>query len=274
MPMTKNKKPNISLKFQGNNIVKKILFSILLITIISSFAIAENESIFPENEKDTLSSMKTGNDTFKNCGGKVIVYKGLIYKTVYYENRCWLDRNLGANDVPNSLNDKSGFGRYFQWGRTMDGHEDFGSQVSYLISGIDNPGIGSFTTNNVPPYDWRVPQNDSLWQTTKNNPCPEGWRIPTLEEWGEVISNFGSLWDAFNSPLKIPASGFRDFSDGSYQQIGKNCLIWTSTSSNDNSYGIFFGSDEAVPKLQKRATGLPLRCIKQDIKISQKKNND
>jgi uncharacterized protein (TIGR02145 family) len=241
----------------------KIIFLITLIINISIFAFADNKIIHPKNEKDTLSSIGLEIETNNDCGGKVVVHKGLIYKSVFYNNRCWLDRNLGAFEVPKSLNDNSGYGRYFQWGRTMDGHEDYGSQVSFLISAIDNPGISSFTTNDKPPYDWRIPQNDSLWQTTTNNPCPEGWRVPTLNEWGEVISNLGSLWEAFNSPLKIPASGFRNFSDGSYQQTGKKSLIWTSTLNENDAYGIFFGSDESIPRPQKRATGLPVRCIQQ-----------
>ena len=228
---------------------------------ISVFAFAGNEIVHPKNENDTLSTK--GLETNCDCGEKIIVHKGFIYKTVFYKNRCWLDRNLGAIEVPKSLNDNSGYGKYFQWGRTMDGHEDCGSQVSHLISAIDNPGMGSFTTNDKPPYDWRDPQSDSLWQTTTNNPCPEGWRVPTLNEWGDVISNLGSLWEAFNSPLKIPASGFRDSSDGSYQQTGKSSLIWTSTLNDKDAYGVLFDSDEAIPRPQKRATGLPVRCIRQ-----------
>ncbi len=263
MLMKINKTQIMFFIFQKSAFTQKAIFSIISITIISSFAMAENEVILPKNEKDTLSSKETGNETLQNCEGKIIIHKGIVYKTVSYRNRCWFDRNLGAVEVPKSLNDRLGYGKYFQWGRAMDGHEDYGSQVSFLVSGIDNPGIGSFTTSNTPPYDWRAPQNDSLWQTTKNNPCPEGWRIPTLNEWGEVISNLGSLWEAFNSPLKIPASGFRNFSDGSYQYVGKRSLIWTSSSNEDKAYSVFFGSDEAIPRLQERAMGLPVRCIQQ-----------
>jgi uncharacterized protein (TIGR02145 family) len=41
------------------------------------------------------------------------------------------------------------------------------------------------------PYDWRVPQNDNLWQGVDgtNNPCPEGWRIPTQTEWATLVSD-------------------------------------------------------------------------------------
>ncbi|NOX47344.1 MAG: hypothetical protein GXO89_10245 [Chlorobi bacterium] len=258
--MKTNKTHIAFFQFQKSISVSKAIFLVLLMTSISLSVFAGPKNFPPKNEKDTLTSGKSQTGTNKDCDGRVIVHKGLIYKTVYYEKRCWLDRNLGAVEVPKSLNDRLGYGMYFQWGRTMDGHEDYGSQVSFLVSGIDNPGIGSFTTSNNPPYDWRAPQNDSLWQ---NNPCPEGWRIPTLNEWGEVISNLGSLWEAFNSPLKIPASGFRNFSDGSYQQAGKRSLIWTSTSNEDKAYSVFFSSDEAIPRLQERAMGLPVRCIKQ-----------
>ncbi len=243
------------------------IFAVLLFSMISFSGFSENDKDNKEEsgtrDKDIASSLVKRIDIGpkQNCGGQVIVFKGLVYKSVYYENRCWLDRNLGADEIPKSMNDNSGYGNYFQWGRIMDGHEDYGSQVSFLLSGIDNPGMSSFTTSDKTPNDWRIPQNDSLWQTTINNPCPEGWRVPTLTEWDGVISNWGSLWEAFNSPLKIPASGFRDFFDGSYQQTGKSCLIWTSTIENEDAYGVFLGSDESVVIRQKRATGLPVRCI-------------
>ncbi len=241
----------------------KISFLLILLISLSGFAENDENSKVQKKENKLTSAKRIEIQSKENCGEQLIVFKELIYKTVYYENRCWLDRNLGAKEVPKSMNDNSGYGNYFQWGRMMDGHEDYGSQVSFLLSGIDNPGMSSFTTNDKTPNDWRVPQNDSLWQKTlkTNNPCPEGWRVPTLNEWGEVISNWGSLWEAFNSPLKIPASGFRNFSDGSYQQTGKNCLIWTSTYDNEDAYGIFLGNDEVTPKIRKRATGLPVRCI-------------
>ena len=35
----------------------------------------------------------------------------------------WMDRNLGARQVANAINDVFSYGNYYQWGRSADGHE-------------------------------------------------------------------------------------------------------------------------------------------------------
>lgn len=51
----------------------------------------------------------------------------VTYGVVKFNEQFWLDRNLGAIRVPISINDKQGFGHYFQWGREADGHQSLDS---------------------------------------------------------------------------------------------------------------------------------------------------
>ena len=57
-----------------------------------------------------------------------------------------------------------------------DGHEYRASPGTFTNSATDVPNHGSFILEPDPPWDWRVSQNDNLWQGVAgiNNPCPAG----------------------------------------------------------------------------------------------------
>ncbi len=193
------------------------------------------------------------------CGENSILFNGLVYHTVSYMGRCWLDRNLGAKEVAKTPDDKYGFGDYYQWGRLMDGHQDKNSITTYLLSEIDNPGCSCFMTSTTPPYDWHVPQNDRLWNKRNNNPCPAGWRVASKSDFDILLSNCSDL---FSSPLKIPASGYRDGATGKISNTGTKIMLWTSDTSDEKAY--FLLSDKKQKKIKKltRANGLPVRCVR------------
>ncbi|HEX2628107.1 MAG TPA: hypothetical protein VHM26_03825, partial [Chitinophagaceae bacterium] len=80
------------------------------------------------------SGTSTGTEVKSNFIGPIgeatsvtFVYNGA---TVTYNiltsavtGRRWLDRNLGAPDVPNAADDFANYGDMFQWGRLADGHQ-------------------------------------------------------------------------------------------------------------------------------------------------------
>ncbi|MFH1799032.1 MAG: hypothetical protein ABH844_06855, partial [Candidatus Omnitrophota bacterium] len=156
-----------------------------------------------EGEK-TLTVTLTATNWVYACDENItFTYKGasVTYGIVPSQGRCWLDRNLGASRVAIAYDDASAYGDLFQWGRLDDGHQTQTSGVTSTNSGGDVPGHASFITEPVYPFDWRVPQNNALWQGVSgtNNPCPSGWRVPTEAEWRAVgVSNIAT---AFASPL-------------------------------------------------------------------------
>lgn len=83
-----------------------------------------------------------------------------------------------------------------------------------------------------------------------------------MEEWEDVSSGWNSLMDAFYSPLRIPASGFRSCSDGSIKQQGKISYIWTGSSVKDKSRSIGIGADEPFFEQNNRAMGMAVRYVK------------
>ena len=179
--------------------------------------------------------------------------------------RTWMDRNLGASQVATSSTDADAYGDLYQWGRDSDGHQIRTSATTSTLSSSDNPGHGDFILAPDDPHDWRSPQNDNLWQGVdgNNNPCPSGYRLPIDAEWEAERQSWSSddVTGAYASPLKLPAAGSRDESDGSFYG-GVGCY-WSSSldGSNSGSLNIYGGNSHISSRY--RALGYSVRCIKQ-----------
>jgi hypothetical protein len=173
--------------------------------------------------------------------------------------------NLGASQVATSSTDAAAYGTFYQWGRFGDGHQYRSSATTTTLSSSDAPGHGSFITVSSSPYDWRSPQNHSLWQgaSGNNNPCPAGFRLPTAAEWETERTSWSSNngAGAFASPLKLVMAGYR-FSDGTLHSIGSYGTYWSSTVDGSNSFYLYFSSGNAYTDDSYRANGLSVRCIK------------
>ena len=177
--------------------------------------------------------------------------------------RTWMDRNLGASRIATGSADADSYGDLYQWGRAADGHETRTSATTTTQSSSDTPGHGSFITGS---NDWRNPKNDNLWQGTSgtNNPCPSGYRLPTESEWNSERTSWSSnnTEGAYASPLKLPATGFRQ-TDGTIIVAGSNGDYWSSTISGTNAKNLgFFGWGANVYSTALRAEGRGVRCIK------------
>ncbi len=206
------------------------------------------------------------NSGFK-CGESYVDFNGIKYKTVKFDGRCWLDRNLGAKRVAQYPGDKKGFGDYYQWGRLADGHENKASFPTILLSEVDNPGFAGFITTNTPPYDWHNPQNNNLWEKADNenlNPCPDGWEVASKSDFDDLISGNNSILDLFKLPLRIPATGYRDGTSGKIKEAGNKAMIWTSDSSGKKAVALEADNTQAKQKRFARANGMPVRCVKSE----------
>ncbi len=90
--------------------------------------------------------------------------------------KVWMDRNLEASQVADSLTDYNSCGDLYQWGRGSDGHQTIvwtsstasdGSEQSRettTLSMMDLVGRINFIKNSTSPFDWRSSQNDMLGQ--------------------------------------------------------------------------------------------------------------
>jgi uncharacterized protein (TIGR02145 family) len=198
------------------------------------------------------------------CGGTVIPIVDVTNPTT---GKIWMDRNLGASQVATSSNDAAAYGDLYQWGRCSDGHEKRTSGTTTTLSITDTPGHGNFIISGALPFDWRNPQNNSLWQgvTGNNNPCPTGYRIPTyLELDAERLSwSANNSVGAFASVLKHSVGGERlTLTNGSLAYVGNYGFYWSSTVSGIYTWYLAFNSSNAYMGTTNRGDSFSVRCIK------------
>ena len=199
-------------------------------------------SVIPVGQEGQVLQIKDGqpkwqsidDDTF-TCGEYItFTYNGeeVTYGTLELHGLCWMDRNLGASQVPTAMDDPEGYGDLFQWGRLDDGHQERNSQITSTLSDTDVPGHSDFIIVNESPNDWRIPQNDDLWDGEEgiNNPCPPGWRLPTEIELLTEAATFNpeGAVGAFNSALKWPSAGGRNAGSGELDTVGEGGFVWSS----------------------------------------------
>ncbi len=207
---------------------------------------------------------KTNKGAIKNFDGSDFTWNDVTNPTT---GRTWMDRNLGASQVATASDDRLAFGDIFQFGRGLDGHQCRNSDVTLRISSTDTPEHDDFILNPENyPFDWRLKQNDRLWQGVDgiNNPCPSGYRLPTITEWEEEVVTWASVDSngAFESILKLPMAGRRSFSHGLLFYEGYYGFYWSCTIIGKYSSYLRFNSINVKLLTNRPDFGYSVRCIK------------
>ncbi len=194
----------------------------------------------------------------------------IVDTVVSLTKKVWMDRNLGASRVAQSLDDTLAYGDLYQWGRFADGHHCRESDTTSIVATTALPNqqnqwdgklIGDLS-------DWLSTPNDDLWQGTDglNNPCPNGFRLPTAAELQEERNSWTGGYNkngAFASPLKLTATGARNHITGQPFLAGLFGYYWSSTVSGSDARVLAFGLAASVTQLARRAV-LAVRCIKSE----------
>ncbi len=191
----------------------------------------------------------------------------------------WMDRNLGASRACLSSDDEQCYGDLFQWGRFADGHQcrdwdgcadnpDKCHTTGLADTYLPDEGqdwYGQFITSSS---DWLDDPEGGLWQGDGgvNDPCPEGFRLPTSDEFEEEVQSWDSedAAGAFGSPLKLPVAGYRSNSNGSLYYDDTTGFYWSNNLSGNHSEFLLFNHLPAGISSHHRATGVPVRCIKDE----------
>jgi len=242
----------------------------------------------------TGTPVSAGINTFTVTFGTTCTYKVVVVSNLpvvqsscninytYFEvanqktQKVWLDRNLGASRVAQAATDYQAYGSLFQWGRLADSHQCVTWSDSYTgtpVNGVttttsssNTPGNALFVKTLSSPYDWRVPQNNSLWQGASgiNNPCPAGYRIPTSSELTSEVASWvtKNTAGAYGSSLKWTVAGYRDFPDGQVYESGYTGAYWSSTINSSKAMVLWFSASEGYTLSDFRAVGYSVRCIK------------
>ncbi len=206
--------------------------------------------------------------------GSSVTY-GTIISSVTQKK--WLDRNLGAARVAQTVDDYTAYGHLFQWGRSADGHQIINrtgkaNGESVAVNGTTTTKSAAVTTSDNRfvawdgvSLDWLATPNDNLWQGVNgvNNPCPAGWRIPTQEEW--TAENITTLNDGFGK-LKLTFTGYREAGDGEVYALTTLGGYWGSTvgvpDGTKQSIRFSLRAATASSGFGVRANGYACRCIK------------
>jgi hypothetical protein len=168
--------------------------------------------------------------------------------------KCWITRNLGATQPPNTVSDntEAAAGWYWQFNR-MQGYQHDG-------------------TTRTPNTAWIGPTaEDSDWESAKD-PCSlllgSAWRMPTGTEWTHVdaVGNWTNWNGPFNSGLHMHAAGALSLSSGTLYDRGSDGEYWSSTQNNTigtSGGALNFWSDNSYYSDSKvKSYGLSVRCVR------------
>lgn len=217
---------------------------------------------------------------------EIFTFKGDEYATVVSPetNRTWLDRNLGASQACTSLLDSQCAGDFYQWGREADGHQESNSSIqTQQATTLKNVGSDFLAVSFIPGNtDWTsLDENGSLrsdfWSDAQSGAiCPVGFRVPSMSE---LLAEFQKVVDNRYVEVSTPqdsflhlsvAAGYRNFSDGIFQDTNQSSHLWSYTSARDrqaSSLGIDYykedGYNSAWETGGRPGYGYNIRCIKE-----------
>ncbi|MFO7613778.1 MAG: hypothetical protein R6W71_03975 [Bacteroidales bacterium] len=193
------------------------------------------------------------------AGDVAAVTKSTTYGTVTdvpgEPTKCWTTSNLGSDHQATAVNDatEESAGWYWQFNRKQ---------------GYKHDG-----TTRTPNTTWITSINENSDWILDDDPCRiefgSDWRIPTKVEWSNVktAGNWVSSWTPlYESPLKLHAGGYLEYSGGTLQDRGVSGNFWSSTTSGWPSYhmgqALNFISNSVALQGFRKATGYSIRCIK------------
>lgn len=228
-----------------------------------------------ENYLESVTPSTASTNVTIDNGDGTLTFNDVLYGTVTspFTNRVWLDRNLGASQICTALDDTTCYGDYYQWGRGADGYQESNSTITASLATNINAtnANGSFITSTSTPYDWTTADlNGKLrtasWSKTDGSSiCPVGYRVPTTAELRVETINASTAvannTDAFDNFLKLPSAGNRYYNNGSLNNQGSFCTVWSSSVAASRSQSMGFGSDAYIHNSY-RASGFPVRCLR------------
>lgn len=208
-------------------------------------------------------------------------YQGqqVTYSTVRgNDGNIWLQQNLGSSQVASAMGDELSYGDLFQWGRWDDGHQLRNSAMVSAPSSNTPDGLGNDTGFIIgTPAWWSAFSATDKWSASSPlnvsndngaDPCQvlgKTWKIPSQAEWAAIVSseNIANPGTAYDSHLKLPASGYRSSSNGILTFVGQRGYFWSSDTSNSGGKYLYIGSTIAnASSGAMRGQGSALRCIK------------
>ena len=149
----------------------------------------------------------------------------------------------------------------------------------YNLWSADNTVTGSYNQGNDNPvvktvYDpcpvgFKMPANNAFTgftTTGQNSTSQSEMNVDGTDDWQQWTNNFGhNFWtnSSKTATINFPASGLRNYSDGSLNYVGYNGFYWSAVpyDTDDGCY-LYFGSGNVYPLyVSTRAFGFAVRVV-------------
>jgi len=217
-----------------------------------------------------------------------------VYANVNGTIKDFMPYNLGVTGIRDTFSYQSGNnnGGLYQWGRQTDGHQVRTSDTA--LGPISTPWAStSFIKSSTTPFDWRSPQNNTLWgdgslntdpAKSSKDPCPSGFKVPSQFQWGGLYKGgtaSGSpssatenrwTWTGngylIGSNLYLPAAGYRVYSNAVLTHVGTIGYYWSSrvnvSGGGTNGNYLYISNNTVTPNASAlRSNGFSVRCIEE-----------
>ena len=193
--------------------------------------------------------------TVEHYAGSVVpVNKVVTYGTATNipgeTSKCWITRNLGADQQATAVSDASEVSAGWYW--------QFNRKQGYKHDG----------TIRTPGTSWIFSISESSTWLPQNDPCAlelsNGWRLPTSTEWTNVLNTTGwTDWSGpWSSQLKLHAAGFLAETSGTLTYRGARGTYWSRTQqSTTDGWYLFFMNNSCSMQAGAKAYGFSVRCI-------------
>jgi len=239
----------------------KIMYIMKNNAVVFKSFVSDIDSIFFVDEIIKIIKNNTNHDdniAYQSAVSDIdsIIFKPLIIPEggVLINGVIWATCNV---DKPGTFANKpEDVGMFYQWNRNI------GWSTTELID--FNGGTtcdGTYST----AYIWEK----------SNNPCPSGWRVPTISdftfldgtkvEYKWILEKNGGEFKDINTgnTLFLPAVGYRNGCDASFNGAGSYGYYWSNVSNNSSgAYALEFDSSNATYHFGwYKVSGLSCRCV-------------
>ncbi|MFC2103560.1 FISUMP domain-containing protein [Bacteroidota bacterium] len=212
---------------------------------------------------ETQLTLSSGDTTFnigltKYCPPTVTI-DGQVYNTVKIGDQCWIKENLNVGTMiqGNQQTTDNGIVEKYCYNDDEANCETYGAL-----------------------YQWDELMNYST-ENGAQGICPDGWHLPTEADFQHLLS----LVDYDGNSLKHTSQGYgggkstntsgfsallagSTFNDGTFHNLGRAGLFWSSTDRSHPVYSIYFildnNTNRALFNSTYKISGLCVRCLKND----------
>lgn len=222
-------------------------------------------------EGNALRFVKNSTSLTDGQSGTMTDYDGNVYQTICIGTKEWTTQNFIGTHFNDGTSIQEVTGNT-EWGATTDPaycayNNDINNALSFVPADIpENKGIAYIEKGGIQEIGWKVPLKAD-WQKLLDFLLSGG----KLKEMGQAHwlgPNTGATDDY---GFKALPGGYRDYSDGAFRNLGRECYLWVSDGVDEFGnyshllklvYDSANGSIEDQPETSQLNNGFSIRLVK------------